>query len=399
MPKIIKVRPVLLSAPYAHSDAEANMEVRLHLPSGLRTTGLVEITLDNGVVGLGEGYLAVFAPHVFTSIVDLLTPLLLGRDPGDLNKIYRDLLNQTGYWSLQGAAQHVVSAVEIALQDCRAQLLGQPLWRVLGATQNRPLHAYASGGDSVTPAHMQRELEEVAMLGIDTLKIRARKTAAAKARWCQREGARFGISIAVDMTQNLVIPSQTVQDVLAFLQAVEKDGGKKPVFIEEVLGPDQIANFPALRKLTDAPVAGGEVVTTARELCERVRLGYYGIVQPDATVIGGITSVMEVFSAAQATGTQVYVHCWGGPVGMLANYHAALAGNGDRVEWPLPHYPLREAMWSPVLKVTGGKLKLSDAPGLGAKLTPEIEREFPFREEAVYRCLVDPALIPMVNWP
>jgi L-alanine-DL-glutamate epimerase-like enolase superfamily enzyme len=84
------------------------------------TTGLVEITLDNGVVGLGEGYLAVFAPRVFEQIVKLVTPALLEQDPQDYARLYRDVSRVTGYWSLQGAAQHVVSAVEIALQDCGA---------------------------------------------------------------------------------------------------------------------------------------------------------------------------------------------------------------------------------------------------------------------------------------
>ena len=65
MPVVRSVRSVLLSAPYA--EPEGNLEVLLHLPSGLRTTGLVEITLSDGTVGLGEGYLAVFAPTVFAA--------------------------------------------------------------------------------------------------------------------------------------------------------------------------------------------------------------------------------------------------------------------------------------------------------------------------------------------
>ena len=63
MSKIRKVRPILLSAPYANQDT--NFEVKLHLKSGYRTCGMVEITLDNGTKGLGEGYIAVFAPKVF----------------------------------------------------------------------------------------------------------------------------------------------------------------------------------------------------------------------------------------------------------------------------------------------------------------------------------------------
>ena len=47
MPRITRIRPVLLSASYARSGE--NLEVDLHLKCGYRTTGLVEIILDNGI--------------------------------------------------------------------------------------------------------------------------------------------------------------------------------------------------------------------------------------------------------------------------------------------------------------------------------------------------------------
>lgn len=77
--RIAAIRPVLLSAPYADPE---NLEVRLALPTGWRTTGLVEVTLDDGTTGLGEGYLAVFAPRVFASTVELIAPYLVGRPAG-----------------------------------------------------------------------------------------------------------------------------------------------------------------------------------------------------------------------------------------------------------------------------------------------------------------------------
>ncbi len=396
-PKIISVRPVLLSAPY--SDARTDLEVILHLPAGWRTTGLVEITLDNGIVGLGEGYLAVFAPHVFEEIVELVAPVLLGRDPQDLARLYRDISLVTGYWSLQGAAQHVVSAVEIALQDCRAQLLSVPVWRLLGAEANRPLKLYASGGDAVGPGPMLGELDRIKALGIDVVKIRARNHQADKTRWCQRHAAERGIAVAVDMTQNLAVPSQSVSDILRYLEEVRRDGGPMPVFLEEALGPQEIENYVTLRaRVPGTRIAGGEIVTTSVELCHRIEQGCYDVAQPDATVIGGIGPTLEVFSTARRHGVEVYVHCWGGPVGMMANYHAALAGGGTVTEWPIKPYVLRDALLVQPWQIAGGQITLPDTPGLGVRLTPEIEREYAFREEAVYRCLVDPAQIPPADW-
>ena len=397
MAKIIRVRPVLLSAPY--SEPATSAEVILHLPGGHRTIGLVEVTLDNGIVGLGEGYLAVFAPHVFRTIVELVAPALTGRDPQDFDRVMRDLTLSTGYWSWQGAAQHVVGACEIALQDCRAQLAGVSVARLLGAPADRTLKLYASGGDSVSPEAMTREIAKVAALGIDVLKIRARNHEVAKTAWCQRHATPLGIAIAVDMTQNLAIPSQSVADILAYLQAVITAGGKLPYFLEEALGPEEIDTYRTLRaSVPECQIAGGEIVTTAAELSHRIERGCYAIAQPDATVIGGLAATLAVFATARRCQTEVFVHCWGGPVGMMANYHAALAGAGRVAEWPLPAFELRHALVAQPWNIAQGRLTLPDIPGLGVRLTPEIECEFRFREDAVYRCLTDPSKLPHANW-
>jgi L-alanine-DL-glutamate epimerase-like enolase superfamily enzyme len=396
MSVIRSIRPVLLSAPY--SEPAGNLEVMLHLPSGMRSTGLVEITLDNGVKGLGEGYVAVFAPHVFAAIVDLISPIAVGRDIRDLDDIVRKLETATGYWSYQGAARHVVSAFEIALQDARAQCGNIPLWKALGGAEPRMLNVYASGGDSISPDFMEGEIEAVGALGITTFKIRARKHQAAKVRWCRRAGALAGIAIAIDMTQNLAVPSQSAEDVRSFVAACAEAGSRPLAFLEEVQGPQMIEALPSLRRAVGVPIAGGEIVTTPEELNARIRAGCYEIAQPDATVIGGIGPVLDVFETAKATGTRVYVHCWGAGVGMLANYHAAIAGGGNMVEWPMPRYPLRDALFAKPVSVANGRLSLAEGSGLGARLTPSIEREFRFREEAVYRCLTDPSISASADW-
>lgn len=397
MSKVVGVRPVLLSAPYG--DQANSMENRLHLPSGLRTSGFIEVALADGTVGIGEGYLAVFAPHAFTSIAGLLAPVLLGRDARSIDEIVGDLHTATGYWSGQGAARHVVSALEIALQDCNARLQGIPVWRMLGdagttaAPVSPRLALYASGGDSAGPTGMAGELAEVRRFGIPLFKIRARNNQVDKVVWTQRAAAEAGIEVAVDMTQNLVIPSQRTEDVVAFVRAIVAVCGRAPAFLEEVLGPDRLAELPKLRQLTDARLAGGEIVTTPVELIDRIRADHYDIVQPDATVIGGLGAVLEVMDAANDAGVATYVHCWGGGVGVAANFHVAVAGAGSIVEWPLPAYPLREELLKNVVTVTAGEVQLTDAPGLGIELDPAIEREFPFREEAVYRSIVDPTLL------
>ena len=103
MSKIKNIRSLLLSSPYAE---EGHPEILECFPNGAkRTIGMVEITLENGTKGLGEGYLAVFAPRVFESIVELCTPYLIDTDGFDIKQRVRDLCRVCDYWSLQGGCK------------------------------------------------------------------------------------------------------------------------------------------------------------------------------------------------------------------------------------------------------------------------------------------------------
>ncbi len=61
--KIEEIRTVLLSANYGH---ENHPEILECFPNGpKRTIGLVEVTLEDGTQGYGEGYLGSFCSKSF----------------------------------------------------------------------------------------------------------------------------------------------------------------------------------------------------------------------------------------------------------------------------------------------------------------------------------------------
>lgn len=391
MPRITHVRPVLLSAPYAYP---GYAEVIVNLKSGYRSCGLVEITLDDGTTGLGEGYLAVFAPGVFVETVKLLAPYLIGQEADDINARYRDLCAVTGYWSLQGAARHVVSACEIALVDAVAKHRNLPAYALFGGKAVDSIQLYGSGGDSMNAKEMSAELDLLESLGIDLFKIRAQNFEATKTIWTLEAAGKRNIRVGVDMCQNLANPAQTVADIMRYLTEVEAGTSRSIVFLEEALGPMDLDRYPALRAKTRIKICGGEIVTTATELCHRIRAGAYDFVQPDATVIGGIGQTLDVFACCAQHGNSAVVHCWGGAVCLMANYHAAFAGGGQLAEYPMPHYPLRTELMVAPLPLSKGRLLAPTGPGLGVKLTPELEKKYAFRPDAVYTCLEDLSLLP-----
>ncbi|MGB5869282.1 MAG: enolase C-terminal domain-like protein, partial [Albidovulum sp.] len=324
MPKIANIRCVLLSSPYADAD---DPEIKECFPNGpKRTIGMIEVTLDNGVTGIGEGYLAVFAPKVFQSIVDLCAPQVMGKDGFDIAARVRDLRSLCDYWSLQGAARHVIAAYEIALQDARGKSLGKPVYDILSdGPKADAIKIYGSGGCCDAKEQFLRELDLLESLGITIYKMRAIKTDILRTAWVLDEAGRRGIEVGVDMCQNLADPPQAVDDVVGYVTAVHGLTRHRMAFVEEAIGPDAPEGFRALRARIDVPVCGGEVITTPKEMIERLNADVYDFVQPDASVMGGISAVMDVFDAAKKKGTDVVVHAWGGAAAIMASYHAAFA--------------------------------------------------------------------------
>jgi L-alanine-DL-glutamate epimerase-like enolase superfamily enzyme len=295
---------------------------------------MVELTLDNGVTGLGEGYLAVFAPLVFKSIVELCTPQVIGKDGFDIERRVKDLRSLCDYWSLQGAARHVIAAFEIALQDAKGKSLDVPVYELLGGAKTDSIRIYGSGGCCDAKEQFLREFDQLAGLGITLYKIRSVKRDILRTAWVLNQAGSRGIEVGVDMCQNLADPPQAVEDVVGFVESVHALTDQRMIFVEEAIGPDCPEGFRELRNRIDVNVCGGEVITTPKEMIERINDDVYDFVQPDASVMGGISAVMDVFDAANAKGIDVVVHAWGGAAAIMASYHAAFAAGGKLVEYP-----------------------------------------------------------------
>jgi len=386
MSKISNIRCILLSSPYADAD---DPEIKECFPNGpKRTIGMVEVTLDNGVTGLGEGYLAVFAPLVFKSIVELCRPYIQGQDGFDIDRRVRDLRSVCDYWSLQGAARHVISAFEIALQDAKAKSLGVPVYDLLGGAKGDSIKIYGSGGCCDAKGQFVHELDLLGSLGIELYKIRAVTGDIHRTAWVLEEAGRRGIKVGIDMCQNLADPPQAVDDVIAYVEAVRKLTSQPIMFLEEAIGPDSPEGFKELRSRVDIEICGGEIITTPKEMINRIKDDVYDFVQPDASVIGGIGAVMDIFEVARAHDTGVVVHAWGGAVAIMASYHAAFAAGGELVEYPMLDFPLGRDMIGDQGKIEKGRLIRPTAPGIGVILTPEMEAAYPFDETAVYSCML-----------
>lgn len=106
------------------------------------TMVLVQALAESGVRGLGFTYGATAAAHV---IRELLEPVVVGADTEDVRRASKLMLAAVRNVGRPGIAATAISAVDIALWDLHARIIGQPLFRLLGQQRER-VPIYGSGG-------------------------------------------------------------------------------------------------------------------------------------------------------------------------------------------------------------------------------------------------------------
>ena len=107
-----------------------------------RVTSLVFVHSDDGQRGIG----AVDShPDLVKLIVEQhLRPHLIGRDPVEVESLWKLMYDLTRWYGRKGVAVSALGGVDIALWDLKGKAAGEPLYRLLGGSTPR-VKAYASG--------------------------------------------------------------------------------------------------------------------------------------------------------------------------------------------------------------------------------------------------------------
>jgi galactonate dehydratase len=109
-------------------------------------TLLVKVTVESGRIGWGECY-GIVAPEATKAIIDdVLGPVIVGRDPGDVVVIHEDLydlMRVRGFFG--GFYVDALAGLDIALWDLFGKGLGVPVSTLLGGRRHATIPAYVSG--------------------------------------------------------------------------------------------------------------------------------------------------------------------------------------------------------------------------------------------------------------
>lgn len=341
---------------------------------GARVATLVRVTTSDGVSGWGEAF---GPPREVAPLLAELASSVVGTHVDVRETRTLDMVAQ-GYhhhaWGLPVAA---ASGIDIALWDAWARTFGVPVSHLLGGALRTTVHAYASSGyvtRDQDPGRFRDTMAEHAAEGFDAVKIklgidpradRARTEAA-------REAMGSDGTVIVDYNGNATAAT--------LVRSVTGIRDLDPYWVEEPVGPDDVAGWRAVRDI-GVPLSGGEALYTRYGFRDPIAERRFDIVQPDLAKCGGFSEGQVVRQLASAWNLQFSPHCWGTGVAqaatlqLLAATPAApfgMAGEPPlQFEFDCGHNPLREGVLTDPIQARGGVVAVPDGPGLGVTVDEE----------------------------
>jgi L-alanine-DL-glutamate epimerase-like enolase superfamily enzyme len=321
---------------------------------GILGMPIVIVETDAGVTGVGLG------SHVE---IETVFAAIEGEDPRGVTALYDRMLRRTFKAGHAGAVFGTIGALDTALWDIKAQLAGEPLWRLLGG-RDRRVPAYASGLDialgddelvALYQAYAERGLRAAKLKGgLDIERDRHRLTLIRDVLTEAGRGKRPGLMLDVNETWTR---KQAVRHVHELEQTLDLTWIEEPVRRWDV--PGHLAVGQGVR----ASVATGENLTGLEQHRPLIAAGAVDIVQTAA--VWGVTHFLRVAVLAHAHDLPVSP-IGTSPIGLL---HAAAS---------VPNHLVSELQdLTPPLGVTldlhiaDGAYILGDRPGLGIHLDEE----------------------------
>jgi L-alanine-DL-glutamate epimerase-like enolase superfamily enzyme len=322
------------------------------------TMTIVRIT-SGGVVGTGWTY---GAPECGAIVHSTLAKAVNGRDPMDTSGAWEAMVRAVRNSGREGAVGYAISAVDAALWDLKARLLGVSLQALLGA-QRESVPVYASGGfTTYDDAQLESQLEGWLELGSVAVKIKIGESWGSRPDRDLERMAQARRLIGADA--QLFVDANGGYSAKQAIRMMDSADDLDVSWFEEPVSSDNLAGLAEVRSAVRADVAAGEYgydIFTFRRLCES---GAIDVLQADVTRCGGITEWLRVAAVAASFGLQLSGHC-------APNLHAHVAAaipNLRHLEWFHDHDRIEQMFFEGALQPRDGAVRLN-ADALGNGLT------------------------------
>jgi L-alanine-DL-glutamate epimerase-like enolase superfamily enzyme len=323
------------------------------------STTLVLVTLRCGEYE-GVGY--TYAHHAATALIAKpLRDCLLGADPMDIPRLWQAMHRSLRNIGAPGLGLMAIAAIDHALWDLKAKLLGVSVITLLGrARESVPV--YGSGGfTSYTVDQLQTQLAGFVELGIARVKM---KVGSAPAQDPKRV---FAAREAIGEEAALMVDANGAYDCRQALALMDAFGECKVDWFEEPVSSDDLQGLARVRNhiRNSVDVAAGEYGWDNWYFARMLEAGAVDVLQIDATRCGGFTGFIRAAALAQAYGVPVSAHC-----APHLHAHVCCAVPGVRhIEYFHDHVRIESMFFDGLPMLRNGELFVDvDRAGLGLTL-------------------------------
>jgi L-alanine-DL-glutamate epimerase-like enolase superfamily enzyme len=319
------------------------------------TIVVVEALCEKGA-GLGYTYGHAAISDVVGST---LAPVVRGMDALAPREAWAAMRRAVRNFGQQGLCAMAISAVDIALWDLRAKLLGISLADAIGRARDE-IPAYGSGGfTSYTDEELAEQLRGWVERGCRRVKIKV-------GREPERDPDRLAVAReAIGPDVELMVDATGAFDRAEAAGWAERYAEHRVAYFEEPVSSEDPESLRALRDLVPdgMAVAAGEYAWDAADLARLAPC--VDVLQADFTRCSGITGTLAADALCRAHRIPFSAHC-----APQVSAHACCAmETAAHLEYFHDHERVESMLFEGVLELEDGVLRPDPSrPGLGIEL-------------------------------
>jgi galactonate dehydratase len=378
----------------------------LHCDAGWRNYHFAKLTTDEGVTGWSE-YDEGFGSPGVTAVIKQLTERVIGQRVDDHERIYSELFSLTRP-AAGGVVGEALGAIENALLDAKAKMLGIPCYVLLGGKLRDRIRLYWSHCATwrihypayYTPAIT--DLEGVKAMGAEVREkgFTALKTNTFTYENGSAKGWLPGFGLPFEPGRN--VESALLRDIRAHLEAFREGAGPDmDIMLDLNFNSSTEGYIKILREIEDLDMFWVELDTYNPDALAYIRsrsphpisscetlfglrefLPYFTAQAMDVAIIdavwNGVWQSMKIAASAEAHEVNVAPHNFYGHLSTMMNAHFAAAVPNLRImEIDMDRLPWDNELFTHIPEIEDGYLVLPDRPGWGTEPNEEAMRHRP----------------------